>query len=104
MDKNELKALLDNPRTGLRQSSSTNKVRSAILAAFDELQEPAPAKFQDIERHGRLNNMGKASFEINLEPNEVQLVIHGHAVAARTQANVYEELFNHCKFVIETTK
>lgn len=33
----ELRALLDDPRTGLKDSSDTNKTRSAILALFDKL-------------------------------------------------------------------
>lgn len=32
----ELKMLLNNPRTGLKESSNTNKTRYAILALFDD--------------------------------------------------------------------
>jgi hypothetical protein len=33
----ELKGLLNDPRTGLKESSDTNKTRYAILALFDEV-------------------------------------------------------------------
>ena len=35
MDKEKLKNLLDDPRTGLKDSSDTNKTRQAILGMFD---------------------------------------------------------------------
>lgn len=35
----ELKELLDNPRTGLKDSSDTNKTRYAILALFEEQRQ-----------------------------------------------------------------
>jgi hypothetical protein len=59
---------------------------------------------EGIKRHGSLNNMGAAQFEIVLEPHEVRLVIHGSYVVARTKANVYGELFDHCKKVIEQSE
>ncbi len=37
--KNELKNLIDNPRTGLKDSSDTNKTRQAILAVVPEIVE-----------------------------------------------------------------
>ncbi len=35
--KEKLKEMLDNPRTGLKESSDTNKTRMGIFALFDEV-------------------------------------------------------------------
>lgn len=35
----ELKQLLNDPRTGLKPSSNTNKTYMAILAIFDDMEE-----------------------------------------------------------------
>lgn len=37
----EVKEMLDDPRTGLKQSSDTNKTRQAIFAALDEAHNAA---------------------------------------------------------------
>ena len=35
----EARGMLDNPRTGLRESSNTNKTRYGILGLFDEMEQ-----------------------------------------------------------------
>lgn len=44
----KLKKLLDNPRTGLKESSDTNKTRHGILALFDEQKEELMVKAYKI--------------------------------------------------------
>lgn len=52
----ELKKLLDNPRTGLKDSSDTNKTRYAILALFESERESMKQKAIDRvpKKHGNL--------------------------------------------------
>jgi len=49
----ELKELLDNPRTGLRESSDTNKTRQSILGMLDDLEnEKNKALSAQLDRLG----------------------------------------------------
>lgn len=44
----KLRALLNDPRTGLRDSSDTNKTRYAILGMFEDTLDEYKAKVMDI--------------------------------------------------------
>ncbi len=40
-------------------------------------------------------SMGAAEFKVVLEPHEVRLIIHGNHVVAKTDRNVYGEIFDY---------
>lgn len=47
----ELKELLNDPRTGLKDSSDTNKTRYAILALFEEVYQELQADRENIKEY-----------------------------------------------------
>jgi hypothetical protein len=52
-------------------------------------------------KNQKRESFGQAQFEIQCEPHEVKLIIHGNIVVARTNNDVYEKLFDYCQKIIE---
>lgn len=66
-EEEKLKKLLDDPRTGLRESSDTNKTRYAILALFEENSTQEKRELKKNKRNERGQFIAVLAFDQSID-------------------------------------